>query len=221
MHTGVSLVIFTVLIAALFRFLPDAEIDWSDVWIGAVATTLLFWLGQWGLGLYLSYSKPTSARPGRLARARPALDILLGHDSLPRRRIHRSPRPPPRQNHRPHPRPPAWKSEIPLFTRNVALQSRVGRSKKELRVAIKIIACVQLASASSYMTTGVIAAFHQSPFQLCKKPPASSQHRPHGGCASLAALLWIRPSCRFVKTQSSFLADPSRRQIQRGQSFAY
>jgi len=61
MHTGVSVVIFTVLIAAVFRFFPDAEIDWSDVWAGAVVTTLLFWLGQWGLGLYLSYSKPTSA----------------------------------------------------------------------------------------------------------------------------------------------------------------
>jgi membrane protein len=61
LHTGVSLVIFTILIAAVFRFFPDAEIDWSDVWAGAIVTTLLFWLGQWALSLYLTFSKPTSA----------------------------------------------------------------------------------------------------------------------------------------------------------------
>jgi len=61
LHTGVSLVIITVLFAALFRFLPDAQVDWSDVWCGAVVTTVLFWFGQWALGHYLAWSKPTSA----------------------------------------------------------------------------------------------------------------------------------------------------------------
>src|SRR5262249_4630419 len=45
----------------LFRFLPDAQVDWSDVWVGAVATTFFLWLGQSALGLYLTWSKPTSA----------------------------------------------------------------------------------------------------------------------------------------------------------------
>ena len=61
LHTGLSLVIFTILFAALFRFVPDAKVDWSDVWLGAITTTLLFWIGQWALGVYLAWSKPTSA----------------------------------------------------------------------------------------------------------------------------------------------------------------
>ncbi len=61
LHTGVSVVIITVLFAALFKFLPDAQVDWSDVWCGAIVTTILFWIGQWALGHYLAWSKPTSA----------------------------------------------------------------------------------------------------------------------------------------------------------------
>jgi membrane protein len=61
LHTGLSLAVFTVLFAALFRFLPDAHVDWSDVWLGAIVTTLLFWLGQGLLGVYLTWSRPTSA----------------------------------------------------------------------------------------------------------------------------------------------------------------
>ena len=61
LHTGVSLAIITVLFAILLRFLPDAEVSWSDVWFGALATAILFWGGQSLLGLYLTWSKPTSA----------------------------------------------------------------------------------------------------------------------------------------------------------------
>jgi len=61
LHTGVSLAVISLLFAALLRYLPDAKVAWSDVWLGAVATTLLFWLGQWALGLYLAWSQPTSA----------------------------------------------------------------------------------------------------------------------------------------------------------------
>jgi membrane protein len=61
MHMLVSVVIIALLFAALLKFLPDAEVAWSDVWLGAIATTLLFWLGQWVIGLYLTWSHPTSA----------------------------------------------------------------------------------------------------------------------------------------------------------------
>jgi membrane protein len=61
LHTGLSVAVITLLFAALLRFLPDAHVDWSDVWIGAVVTALLFWLGQWVLRLYLTWSAPTSA----------------------------------------------------------------------------------------------------------------------------------------------------------------
>lgn len=61
LHIGLSLVVYTGLFAALLQFLPDARVPWSDVWIGAAATAVLFWLGQWGLSLYLGLSEPTSA----------------------------------------------------------------------------------------------------------------------------------------------------------------
>ena len=50
-----------LLFAAVLRFFPDAQVDWSDVWLGAVFTAILFWVGQWLLGLYLAWSQPTSA----------------------------------------------------------------------------------------------------------------------------------------------------------------
>ena len=61
LHTAASVAMITLLFAALLRFLPDAHVAWSDVWSGAAVTALLFWLGQWALGLYLTWSQPTSA----------------------------------------------------------------------------------------------------------------------------------------------------------------
>jgi membrane protein len=61
LHTAASLAIFVLLFATLLRFLPDADLSWSDVWWGAAATAALFWTGQWALSLYLGWSKPTSA----------------------------------------------------------------------------------------------------------------------------------------------------------------
>jgi membrane protein len=49
----VSLVIITLLFAAMFKVLPDAPVAWGDVWFGAVATALLFTLGKHVIGLYL------------------------------------------------------------------------------------------------------------------------------------------------------------------------
>lgn len=48
-----SLAVITILFAAIFKFLPDAEIRWRDTWVGAGITSLLFALGKVGLGLYL------------------------------------------------------------------------------------------------------------------------------------------------------------------------
>ena len=56
-----SLVIFTLLFAALFKVLPDAEIEWRHVWVGAAVTTVLFVLGKFLIGLYLGRSEPGSA----------------------------------------------------------------------------------------------------------------------------------------------------------------
>ena len=45
--------ITTVLFAAMYRVLPDTKVEWRDVWVGAAVTSLLFYLGKLGLGLYL------------------------------------------------------------------------------------------------------------------------------------------------------------------------
>ena len=45
----------------IYRYLPDIEIKWDDVWIGALATALLFSIGRVLISLYLSYSSVQSA----------------------------------------------------------------------------------------------------------------------------------------------------------------
>jgi membrane protein len=57
----VNLVVITALFAMIFRFLPDARIAWSDVWIGAALTTVFFIAGKWALGLYLGSGSAGSA----------------------------------------------------------------------------------------------------------------------------------------------------------------
>jgi membrane protein len=51
-----STAIITVLFALLFKYLPDVNIKFADVWLGAFVTTLLFTLGKFLLGLYLKFS---------------------------------------------------------------------------------------------------------------------------------------------------------------------
>jgi membrane protein len=55
------LVIITLLFAMIYKFLPDTDIAWGDVLIGAVVTALLFAMGKFLIGLYLVYSSITSA----------------------------------------------------------------------------------------------------------------------------------------------------------------
>ncbi len=53
--------VITLLLAAIFRLLPDTEIAWEDVWIGAAIASLLFTTGKVLIGLYLSFSAVASA----------------------------------------------------------------------------------------------------------------------------------------------------------------
>jgi membrane protein len=57
----VSLIIITLLMAMIFKFLPDARVRWRDVWLGAFVTAALFLIGKWGLTLYFTFGAPTSA----------------------------------------------------------------------------------------------------------------------------------------------------------------
>lgn len=57
----ISVGVITVLFALIFKFLPDAEIAWRDVWLGAFVTALLFSLGKFLIGLYLGNSAVASS----------------------------------------------------------------------------------------------------------------------------------------------------------------
>jgi membrane protein len=53
--------VVVLLFAMIFKFLPDVEIQWRDVWVGAVITAVLFGIGKWLLGLYLGSGAAGSA----------------------------------------------------------------------------------------------------------------------------------------------------------------
>jgi membrane protein len=48
-----SFAIVALLFALMFKYLPDAEVQWRDVWLGALVTGLLFELGKFLIGLYI------------------------------------------------------------------------------------------------------------------------------------------------------------------------
>lgn len=48
-----SFAMTVVLFALLYKAVPDAEIRWKEVWVGALATALLFTVGKFFIGLYL------------------------------------------------------------------------------------------------------------------------------------------------------------------------
>ncbi len=51
----------TVLFAMMFKMLPDAQIAWRDVWIGAAITSLLFTIGKSLISLYVGQTAVGSA----------------------------------------------------------------------------------------------------------------------------------------------------------------
>ena len=49
----VNFLVLTLLFAMMFKYLPDSDVGWCDVWIGAALTALLFNLGKFLIALYL------------------------------------------------------------------------------------------------------------------------------------------------------------------------
>ncbi len=58
---GVPLALMTGLFAVLFKLLPDAEVRWRDLWVGAAITSGLFTLGRILIGIYIGRAGVTSA----------------------------------------------------------------------------------------------------------------------------------------------------------------
>ncbi len=57
----VSIAIITLLFGLMFKYLPDAEIEWRDVWTGALVTAVAFVLGQALIAFYLGRAGVASA----------------------------------------------------------------------------------------------------------------------------------------------------------------
>lgn len=57
----VSWVLFLLLFGVLYKVLPDAEIQWKDVWVGAMVTSALFIVGKFLIALYMSHTTTASA----------------------------------------------------------------------------------------------------------------------------------------------------------------
>ena len=56
-----SFLVITGLFAMIFKILPSTRIAWSDVWVGAAVTSLLFWVGKFLIGLYIGRAAVASA----------------------------------------------------------------------------------------------------------------------------------------------------------------
>jgi membrane protein len=58
-----SLIVFAILFAAMFKWMPDAKIAWRDAVLGAILTAALFMIGKFLLGLYLGGQDPSAYGP--------------------------------------------------------------------------------------------------------------------------------------------------------------
>jgi len=54
-------IVIPLLFMFIFKFLPDAEVQWRDVWIGALVTSLFFTFGRYLISLYLVNAAVSSA----------------------------------------------------------------------------------------------------------------------------------------------------------------
>jgi membrane protein len=58
---AISFGLATLLIGLMFKYLPDAEIEWRDTWHGALVTAGLFIVGKHVIGLYLGQTSVASS----------------------------------------------------------------------------------------------------------------------------------------------------------------
>jgi len=56
-----SFAMTTLLFAMIYKYIPRERLAWSDVWIGAAVTALLFTIGKFLIGIYLGKSSFNSA----------------------------------------------------------------------------------------------------------------------------------------------------------------
>jgi membrane protein len=61
LEIAVSLLVLTFVFALFYKYVPDAEIGWRDVWLGGLITAVFFTLGKTAIGFYLGQASVGSA----------------------------------------------------------------------------------------------------------------------------------------------------------------
>jgi membrane protein len=61
LELAVSLLVLTFVFALLYKYVPDVQIGWRDVWLGGLITGVLFTLGKTAIGFYLGQASVGSA----------------------------------------------------------------------------------------------------------------------------------------------------------------
>ena len=56
-----SIAVITLLFALLFKYVPDAQITWRDVWLGGAISAVLFTIGKTAIGYYIGRASVGSA----------------------------------------------------------------------------------------------------------------------------------------------------------------
>ncbi len=77
----VSFAVITILLAAIYRYMPDATIDWRDVFLASVLASLLFSLGKAVLQWYFEIADP-AAQLGSAAASLAAVLIWVYYSSM-------------------------------------------------------------------------------------------------------------------------------------------
>lgn len=77
----VSFVVVLIVFGLMFRYLPDAEVRWKDVFVGALVTALLFSVGKYALTLYLGNSNFAS-QFGNAAASLAALLVWVYYSAM-------------------------------------------------------------------------------------------------------------------------------------------
>jgi membrane protein len=61
LEVALSLSVFTGLFALLFKYVPDVQLRWRDVWLGGCVTAVLFTIGKAVIGYYIGQASVGSA----------------------------------------------------------------------------------------------------------------------------------------------------------------
>jgi membrane protein len=51
-----SFLVVATMFAFIYKIMPNVHVQWSDVWVGALVTALLFSVGKYAIGLYIGHS---------------------------------------------------------------------------------------------------------------------------------------------------------------------